>query len=303
MADYSIIAGEKGNYAEVNSDGSLKVSQEGLEEALKEGLEEALKLALEASVDTGTATGGSGTTIVDTTKDFTVDMWKNAIAEVVIDDIHYLRMVSSNTDDTITIAALPGTVVVAAGCSYSLKIPIAIQDIERWGGTQLTGRDISLDLQTLSAGMGTVVESPLANTLLDRVKALLTGIVLAAGTNLIGLIGIDQTGDNNKVNVTNFPATQPVSGTFWQTTQPVSLKYNQLVEQKTEADAVANVITFSDDIEAVEIYHDELTWQTFTVNGLTLTVPSGGYRTPIGGVAAATVTIPAGIDCIVGRLV
>jgi hypothetical protein len=76
-----------------------------------------------------------------------------------------------------------------------------------------------------------------------------------------------------------------------------------LAEQKTQADADNNVITFTGDITAIEIYHKEATWQEFIVNGITITIPAGGYRTPIGGTVAKTVTIPAGIDCIVGRLV
>lgn len=83
----------------------------------------------------------------------------------------------------------------------------------------------------------------------------------------------------------------------------VKLFGNTLVEQKTQADAVENVITFSENINAIEIYHSEDAWQTFIVNGLSLIIPSGGYRTPIAGVPASTVTIPAGINCIVGRLV
>jgi hypothetical protein len=81
-----------------------------------------------------------------------------------------------------------------------------------------------------------------------------------------------------------------------------SLPYQTLAEQKTQADAVANVITFTGDIEAIEIYHEEATWQDFVVNGITLKIPAGGYRTPIAGTVAKTVTIPTGIDCIVGRL-
>lgn len=83
----------------------------------------------------------------------------------------------------------------------------------------------------------------------------------------------------------------------------VSLSGSILQEQKTQADAVANVITFSTNIVCIEIYHEAATWQTFIVNGLTLQIPSGGYRTPVGGTPAATVTIPAGLNCIVGRLV
>jgi len=75
-----------------------------------------------------------------------------------------------------------------------------------------------------------------------------------------------------------------------------------LAEQKTQADAVDNVITFTENISAIEIYHAEPTWQTFTVNGIALTIPAGGYRTPIAGTVAKTITIPAGVNCIVGRL-
>jgi hypothetical protein len=75
-----------------------------------------------------------------------------------------------------------------------------------------------------------------------------------------------------------------------------------LQEQLTQADAVANVLTFSANITAIEIYHEESTWQTFIVNGLTFKIPAGGYRTPIGGVPGTTATIPAGINCLIGRL-
>jgi len=87
-----------------------------------------------------------------------------------------------------------------------------------------------------------------------------------------------------------------------QTTIVGSLPNQTLIEQLTDADAVVNVLTFSANIEAIEIYHEEATWQTFIVNGLTIIVPAGGYRTPIAGVVGLTVTIPA-ISCIVGRLV
>jgi hypothetical protein len=83
----------------------------------------------------------------------------------------------------------------------------------------------------------------------------------------------------------------------------VKLTGSILAEQKTDADAVNNVITFSADISAIEIYHEEATWQDFVVNGLTLKIPAGGYRTPVGGASSDEVTIPIGISCLVGRLV
>lgn len=82
----------------------------------------------------------------------------------------------------------------------------------------------------------------------------------------------------------------------------VSINGSLLQEQKTQVDAVANVLTFSENIIAIEIYHEESTWQTFTVNGISVKVPAGGYRTLIGGNPSKTVTIPTSINCIVGRL-
>jgi len=81
-----------------------------------------------------------------------------------------------------------------------------------------------------------------------------------------------------------------------------SLANQTLAEQKSNTDAIANVITFSDVIEAIEIYHEEATWQSFIINGLTIQIPAGGWSRPVGGVASAEVTIPS-ISCIVGRLV
>jgi len=82
----------------------------------------------------------------------------------------------------------------------------------------------------------------------------------------------------------------------------VQFSGSKLEEQKTQVNAVANVITFVGDINAIEIFHNEAIWQTFIVNGITLVIPAGGYRTPIAGTVAKTVTIPAGVNCIVGRL-
>ncbi len=74
-----------------------------------------------------------------------------------------------------------------------------------------------------------------------------------------------------------------------------------LVEEKTHNDAIKNVITFSQNTLAIEIFHEEITWQTFIINGLSLTFPSGWYRSSIGGVPSKQVTIPS-IPCIIRRL-
>lgn len=65
------------------------------------------------------------------------------------------------------------------------------------------GQRVAQNLTALGALVGEVAGSPTANTVLDRLKALLTGIVLAAGTALLGKVGIDQTtpGTTNKVSL------------------------------------------------------------------------------------------------------
>jgi len=138
-------------------------------------IEVALELTNEASVDTGIATGGSQTTVVDTAKSWETNCWKNALIEVIVDDVHYLRFAASNTDTTITIAALPAGKAVAAGDSYQCKIPVHVTDIERWGGTTLTGRDISLDLKALID---------------DSIKGVLKTLGdIATGENLVTRVG------------------------------------------------------------------------------------------------------------------
>lgn len=80
-----------------------------------------LPVSMEAAIDKGVATGGSNTTLEDNTKDWQTNIWEDAIVEVTIGAIQYLRSAISNTSNTITINALPGGVVVAAGCPYSLR--------------------------------------------------------------------------------------------------------------------------------------------------------------------------------------
>lgn len=80
-----------------------------------------LPVTSESGIDQGTATGGTNNTLIDATKDWEVNMWEDAVMQVEIGAIAYLRTAISNTDDTITINALPGGVAVAAGCKYSIK--------------------------------------------------------------------------------------------------------------------------------------------------------------------------------------
>lgn len=83
----------------------------------------------------------------------------------------------------------------------------------------------------------------------------------------------------------------------------IRLMYSRVAESHDQTDAVANVITFAEDIEAVEIWHGELTPQDFVINGQTIPVAPGGWRSPIDEPYGKTVGIPPGVTCIVSRLV
>lgn len=86
-------------------------------------------------------------------------------------------------------------VVVATGSSLVGKVQIRnaanTADIDPVAEGTFTGR------------LGEVQASPTANTVLGRLKDLLTGIVLAAGTNVIGKVSIDQTtpGTTNAIDL------------------------------------------------------------------------------------------------------
>lgn len=78
--------------------------------------------------------------------------------------------------------------------------PVALSTEDK---TALDAVATSAKQDTILSRIGEVQATPTSNTLLDRVKALLTGIVLAAGGNIIGKVGVDQTtdGTTNKVNI------------------------------------------------------------------------------------------------------
>lgn len=76
----------------------------------------------EESLDRGVATAGSPTTLVDATKNWTVNEFFNTMVEVTITNIEYHRLIASNTATTLTFAALPALISVAAGNPYLIRI-------------------------------------------------------------------------------------------------------------------------------------------------------------------------------------
>jgi hypothetical protein len=74
---------------------------------------------------------------------------------------------------------------------------------------------------------------------------------------------------------------------------PVSVVGDTLVETKNQADAVAGVVTFSENIKAIGILNTDLANDgVFTVNGIAIPVPKGTpFKDIIGGIPAASVAI------------
>lgn len=131
-----------------------------------------------------------------------------------------------------------------------------------------------------SAQIGEVQASPTANTVLDRLKALLTGIVLAAGSAVIGKVGIDQTtpGTTNAVD-TELPAAAALGDSVANPTTPTIgsalLGYNGAALERVR---VANI---QKDLSAVTITSITTVWtpasgKKFRLMGGTISVSAAG---------------------------
>ena len=117
----------------------------------------------EVSIDSGDATGGSLTTIVDTIKNWGTDMWKDAIVEVEVDDVHYYRTVTTNDATTLTVATLPVGHPVAAGDHYNIRLSTRIVTISgqavKISGevVHISGQAVKVSGQTITQASGAVV--------------------------------------------------------------------------------------------------------------------------------------------------
>ena len=162
---------------------------------------ELLSRAVEVADDSGTATGGSTTTLVDTRKHWLVD-WSRAVAHISRNGIEYEVDITSNTTTELTFAqTLP--FAVGAGVAYSLRHKPTLADISdrsarllgtidslsKWGGTALTGRDVSTDLAKLDLALTALRDAITAagvdaKTLNDLYGYLATEATLTAQLNI-----------------------------------------------------------------------------------------------------------------------
>lgn len=81
------------------------------------------------------------------------------------------------------------------------------------------------------------------------------------------------------------------------------LSGSTLAEQQTEADAVTGTLTFSADLEYVEIYNTDATNDgVFTINGIAVNVPADEvWSGKVGGTAGDTVDVTGATSYIVSR--
>jgi len=77
----------------------------------------------EVALDSGVATAGTANTLTDNTKGWQVDIFKDAIIEIldISTGISYTREIDSNTADTPNFATHPLPAAVVAGDTYSIK--------------------------------------------------------------------------------------------------------------------------------------------------------------------------------------
>lgn len=82
-----------------------------------------LPVSSETSLDTGVATGGTVNTLIDTTRGWQVNIWEDAIVEIVdiSTGISYTRELDGNTADTLDFTTNPLPAAVVAGDTYSIR--------------------------------------------------------------------------------------------------------------------------------------------------------------------------------------
>ena len=82
-----------------------------------------LPVTAETALDHGTATGGTINTLIDTTRGWQVNIWEDALVEIldVSTGISYVREIDSNTATELNFATNPLPAAVVAGDTYSIR--------------------------------------------------------------------------------------------------------------------------------------------------------------------------------------
>ena len=138
LYEFNIVSGERKIYQTYNGIDWIDISDDSLGKVSLEINDSDISASnpIPIKSDLSVATDGSNTTIIDSTKNFEINMFANTIAEVIINEITYYRTIASNTSNTIAITELPGT-----ASSAKLGVPEAgevtiVYDIKGVGGNE-----------------------------------------------------------------------------------------------------------------------------------------------------------------------
>ncbi|SDO79012.1 hypothetical protein [Halobacillus aidingensis] len=85
-------------------------------------------------------------------------------------------------------------------------------------------------------------------------------------------------------------------------TLDTQLTGSKLQEQKTEVDAASGVVSFAENIQAIEIYNRDTADGVFTVNNIDITVPADdSFQATVGGTPSNEVSVSGSTSYIIGR--
>ena len=196
----------------------------------------ALADSSESALDSGTATGGSGTTLADTSKDWGTDIWEYALIEITGGTSKGdIRAISSNTSDTITVSsaftATPDTTSTYKIFGLSKTVLQNPDDIT----DTLIASDISLssvlDYGTASSATSTTLTESTKKWATDVWKGAIVSIVRGTGSGQVRVIS------SNTSDTITVPAF---------TTTPDTTSEYKIV---TNIAALANAINSSDQVD------------------------------------------------------
>lgn len=159
---------------------------------LTEFLADLVSRMTEVAIDSGTATGGSATTLADTNRNWEPDKFIGGWAEIVIGTKHYIREITDNDATSITFATLG--VSVTAGTLYSIKRTVSLSDIVKVNGTSQTPGDWTALLTSIStAGLALGQYDEVQITYPDTVTEVYTFKLATVTTHTVTLTYSDAT--------------------------------------------------------------------------------------------------------------
>jgi hypothetical protein len=148
----------------------------------------------ETSIDSGTASGGSTTTLIDATRNWQADKFIGGWLEVTIGTTHYFREITDNDATSLTFATTPA---VTAGCLYSIKRQVSLSDIVKVNGQTQTPADWSALLTSIStAGLSLGTYDEVQVTYPDATSELFTFKLASVTTHTVTLTYSDATKAN-----------------------------------------------------------------------------------------------------------